>query len=88
MSGRVIWPPRRARTAGGVLPVLRRRPDVRAAAHLLLARWRRPGDGEAELAAMLGNAIELAALRAVLEEVRAAGRGGPFAQPRIGDDRS
>jgi hypothetical protein len=38
---------------------------VRAEAHLLLGRWRR-GDEEAELAVMLSNAVELAALRALL----------------------
>lgn len=65
MTGRVIWPPRRALPPRSALQVLRRRPDVRAEAHLLLGRWQR-GDEEAELAVMLGNAIELAALRALL----------------------
>lgn len=47
-----------------------RRPDVRAAAHLLLRRWSRRGDEEAELSVMLGNATELAALRPLLDSCR------------------
>jgi hypothetical protein len=35
-------------------------------AHLLLARWRRRGAEEVELAVMRANAIELAALHALL----------------------
>lgn len=66
MTGRVIWPPRRVRPHGSALQVLRRRPDVRAEAHLLMSRWRCRGDDKAELAVMLHNAIELAALRALL----------------------
>lgn len=66
MTGRVIWPPRRARPRDTALSALRRRPDVRAQAHLLLDRWRHRGDEQADLAVMLGNAVELAALRALL----------------------
>lgn len=66
MTGCVIWPPRRARPPRSALQVLRRRPDVRAEAHLLLSWWRCRGDHKAELAVMLHNAIELAALRALL----------------------
>jgi hypothetical protein len=46
---------------------------VHAQAHLLLNWWRHHDDEDDEVAVMLGNAIELAALRALLASGRIAG---------------
>ncbi|MFS8104264.1 hypothetical protein LFM09_44870 [Lentzea alba] len=70
MTERVVWPSHRSVEQCDRLADLRRHPDVRVRALSLLTRWARPGTGRDELAIMMTNAVEITALRALLDQTR------------------
>ncbi|MFS8104510.1 hypothetical protein LFM09_46140 [Lentzea alba] len=70
MSGRIVWPVHRTARSHNQLAGLRCRPEVRVRALALLARWAKPGTGRDELTIMMANAVELTALRTLLDHTR------------------